>query len=311
MNWNGKNLLQKFLPLILKFSKNHSIYLIDNNSIDESVIFVKKNFPSIKIIQNLKNLGFTGGYNLGLKQVKEELFCLLNSDVRVTKNWIEPVVDLFKTNENIAAVQPKILDEKKHQYFEYAGAAGGKIDFFGYPYCRGRVLQRLEKDIGQYNEVVPIFWASGACFFIRNYIFWEFNGFDNDFFCHMEEIDLCWRINNSNKKIYYCGKSKIYHLGSETLKKNSEKKTFFNFRNNLFMILKNLPEYKFGYILLIRMIFDSILGVLFLFYGKPLQTSAIIKAYISFYKLFFLMYKKRKPGIKKYYQTFSIFTLKK
>lgn len=310
LNWNGQDLLQRFLPSVIEFSHGSSIYLIDNNSKDESVEFVRKQFSLVQIIQNSKNLGFTCGYNTGLKQVKEELLCLLNSDVKVTKNWIHPIINLFQKNDHIAVIQPKILSQKNREYFEYAGAAGGRIDFFGYPYCRGRILQRLEKDEGQYNDEVPIFWASGACFFIRSNVFWEFGGFDNDFFAHMEEIDLCWRINNANKKVYYCGKSTVYHTGAETLKKKSSQKTFLNFRNNLCMMLKNLPKYRWIYILFLRMMLDAILGVLFLFSGKLSHVFAIINAYLSFYKLFISMYKKRRPGIKKYYQTFSIFYCK-
>lgn len=307
LNWNGKKLLNTFLPSIIKFSKNHSIYLIDNASEDDSVQFVKKQYPLIKIIKNSTNLGFSNGYNVGLKQIKEEIFCLLNSDVQVTKNWIHPIINLFKHNEDIVVIQPKILNYYKTNYFEYAGAAGGKIDFFGYPYCRGRNLRKIEQDKGQYNDIVQIFWASGACFFIRKYTFWQFGGFDEFFFAHMEEIDLCWRINNANKKIYYCGISKVYHIGGQTLKTTSTKKIFLNFRNNLLMIIKNLPKYQWFYILIFRTIFDIIISVIMLFSGKRKHASAIIKAYLSFYKLFSLIYKKRIPGVKKYYQKFSIF----
>lgn len=311
LNWNGIKLLKCFLPSIVNFSKNHIIYLIDNASEDESISFVKKHFSNIRIIQNPLNLGFSGGYNLGLKQVKEDLLCLINSDVRVEKNWIKPIVKMFQNNKEIVIVQPKIINEKKPQYFEYAGAAGGQIDFFGYPYCRGRILNRSEIDKNQYEECAPIFWASGACFFIRKNIFWKFNGFDENFFSHMEEIDLCWRIHNSsNYKIYYCSKSKVYHLGAETLKKESAEKTFLNFRNNLYILLKNLPKYQWIHILFFRMIIDTIIGFSFFFSGKWIHTLSIIKAYFSFYKSFTLMYKKRNPGIKKYYQTFSVFILK-
>lgn len=309
LNWNGKKLLERVLPSIVKFSYGHPIYLIDNNSQDNSIKFVKKTFSSIQIIKNNKNFGFSGGYNLGLKQVKENYYCLINSDVYVIKNWIQPVINLFQKDKNIAIVQPKILNKKNPEYFEYAGAAGGKIDFFGYPYCRGRIFNQIEKDKGQYNDEVPIFWASGACFFIRKNVFWHFNGFDDDFFAHMEEIDLCWRINNnSNQKIYYCGKSKVYHIGASTINISAEK-TFLNFRNNLYMILKNLPKYQWIYILFCRIILDGVIGIIFLFSGQLSYTFSIIKAYLSFFKLFSLMYKKRNPGIKKYYQTFSIFNL--
>lgn len=307
LNWNGKKLLEKFLPSIIKFSNNHSIYLIDNASKDDSIEFVKQNFSLIKIIKHSDNLGFSKGYNIGLKYVKEEIFCLLNSDVQVTKNWINPIINLFKNNQDIVVIQPKILNYYKPNYFEYSGAAGGKIDFFGYPYCRGRNLNNLEQDIGQYNDIIQIFWASGACFFIRNNIFWKFGGFDECFFAHMEEIDLCWRINNFNQKIYYCGISKVYHIGAKTLQKKSTKKTYLNFRNNLCMIVKNLPNYQWVYIIILRTILDMIISIIIFFSGKKKHAYAIIKAYFSFYKLFTLMYKKRSPGISKYYQKFSIF----
>lgn len=311
LNWNGKNLLKKFLPSIIDFSKNHIIYLIDNNSQDSSVLFVNKYFPVVKIIKNPINLGFSAGYNLGLKQVKEKVFCLINSDVRVKKNWIEPIVDLFNKDKNIGIIQPKIINENNQKYFEYAGAGGGKIDFFGYPYCRGRILYKLEKDIGQYNDTIPIFWASGACFFIKKKLFWKFKGFDETLFAHMEEIDLCWRINNNfNNKIYYCGKSEVYHVGGATLNKYSRNKLFLNFRNNLFILLKNLPQYSWIYILLFRLFLDLMIGLLLLIFGKWSYICSIIQAYYSFCKNFFLIYKKRKPGKKKYYQTFSVFLLK-
>ena len=239
LNWNGKNWLEKFLPNVILHSGNTDIFVIDNASTDDSVSFLKEKFPAIKIVQNEKNYGFAGGYNEGLKKIEAEIYCVLNSDVEVTKNWINPVLDLFQSDLNIAAVQPKVLDYHRRNYFEFAGAAGGFIDNLGYPYCRGRVFEKTEEDKGQYDDETEIFWASGCCYFIRSKDFWEQKGFDERFFAHQEEIDLCWRLINSGKKIFYTAKSTVYHVGGGTLSKQSAEKTYLNIRNNLSMLLKN------------------------------------------------------------------------
>ncbi|MEG2509406.1 MAG: glycosyltransferase family 2 protein, partial [Chryseobacterium sp.] len=210
LNWNGKSWLEKFLPSVVKFSENTDIYIIDNHSNDDSIPYVNLQFPKVKIILNDKNYGFAGGYNEGLKSVEADIYCLLNSDVEVTENWINPVLNLFDSNSSIAAIQPKILSYNNKENFEFAGAAGGLIDNLGYPYCRGRVFDDVEKDLGQYNDETEIFWASGCCFFIRSEDFWQQKGFDERFFAHQEEIDLCWRLINAGKKIFYTGKSEIY-----------------------------------------------------------------------------------------------------
>ena len=225
LNWNGKNWLEKFLPSVISHSENNDIYIIDNASTDDSVAFLKLNFPQVKIIQNTENHGFAGGYNEGLKKIKADIYCLLNSDVEVTENWLNPVVDLFQKDLNISAVQPKILDFNRKNFFEFAGAAGGFIDNLGYPYCRGRIFDEIEEDKGQYDDETEIFWASGCCLFIRSADFWKQNGFYERFFAHQEEIDLCWRLKNDGKKIFYTGKSTIYHVGGGTLNKQSEQKT--------------------------------------------------------------------------------------
>ncbi len=191
LNWNGKNWLEKFLPSVIEHSKNSFIYVIDNSSTDDSVSFLRENFPTVKIIHNKENHGFAGGYNAGLKKIDHEFYCLLNSDVEVTENWLTPIQNIFASDPQIAAVQPKILDFNNRNYFEFAGAGGGFIDNLGYPYCRGRVFEKIEKDQGQYDDEVEIFWASGCCFFIRSEDFWAQNGFDARFFAHQEEIDLC------------------------------------------------------------------------------------------------------------------------
>ena len=244
LNYNGVDLLKKFLPSVINNSEKHQIYVIDNNSNDNSVDFVEKNFKEIIIIRNEENYGFAKGYNEGLKQINEEVVCLLNNDVEVTTNWLNPVLKTFQTEIETVVVQPKILDFKNKNMFEYAGAAGGFIDYYGYPYCRGRIFGEIEKDNGQYDDDIEIFWASGACFFIRKNVFDELNGFDENFYCHMEEIDLCWRIENLQKgyKKKFIHNCKVYHLGGGSLDYNDPKKLFYNVRNHKWMLIKNTNE---------------------------------------------------------------------
>lgn len=263
LNWNGKSWLEKFLPSVIQFSPKAEIYVIDNHSNDDSVSYLNQQFPTVKVVLNDKNYGFAGGYNEGLKQIDAEFYCLLNSDVEVTENWIDPVLNLFEKDSSIAAIQPKILSYDNREYFEFAGAAGGLIDNLGYPYCRGRVFDDVEKDLGQYNDETEIFWASGCCLFIRSENFWEQKGFDERFFAHQEEIDLCWRLINSGKKVFYIGKSSVYHVGGGTLNKQNAQKTFLNIRNNLSMMLKNLPFPKLIWILFLRMLLDGVASFYF------------------------------------------------
>ena len=218
----------------------------------------------------------------------------MNSDVEVTENWLSPIEKLFSENENIAIIQPKILDYNNKKMFEYAGAAGGFIDKYGYPFCRGRIFDSIEKDNGQYDDEKEIFWASGACFFIRSEVFWQAKGFDEDFFAHQEEIDLCWRIHHLDKRVFYTHNSTIYHIGGATLQIGNPKKTFLNFRNSLFLLLKNLPDYKWIGIIFLRLCLDGIAGIKFFIEGKWKHTLAIIKAHFSFYYHFLSFYKKRK-----------------
>jgi len=285
LNYNGESHLQTFLPSVVKYSTDHDIVVIDNGSSDGSLLFLSKNFPSVKIIRHEKNLGFCGGYNEGLKHIDSEIYVLLNSDVEVSENWLRPCISLLDSDESIAACQPKILSYLRKDQFEYAGAAGGFIDKFGYPFCRGRIFQKLEKDEGQYNEVVPVFWASGACLFLKAKVFQNLGGFDTRFFAHMEEIDLCWRIQNSGLKIYCNPESVVYHLGGGTLKKESPQKTYFNFRNNLLTILKNSSSAKLWQIIPARIFMDLLaLFVFTLRDGFP-HGMAVIKAYISVIRL--------------------------
>lgn len=307
LNWNGVLLLEQFLPSVVKNSSDAVIYVADNASTDTSITYVKAHFPSVRIIENKCNLGFASGYNEALKQVDTELYALVNSDIEVTENWLQPVLSTFLIEPNTAIIQPKILDFKNKEYFEYAGAAGGFIDQFGYPYCRGRIFDTVEKDFGQYNDNIEILWASGACFFIRSSVFKELKGFDDDFFAHQEEIDLCWRALNKGYQIKYISESVVYHVGGATLQQGNPKKTFLNFRNSLLMLTKNLPRNKLYSILLGRMVLDGIAGIQFLMKGKFNHFVAILKAHFSFYKLFLGHYKKRTNfHEQKYYQTKSI-----
>jgi GT2 family glycosyltransferase len=316
LNWNGASLLKQFLPSVIEYSQDASIYVIDNASTDNSVELLKKEFPSIQIIINKDNYGFAKGYNEGLRTIKEPYLALVNSDIEVTENWLKPIIRIFDNELNTAIIQPKILDYKKKTDFEYAGAAGGFIDKYGFPYCRGRIFEKLEKDNGQYNDEVEIFWASGACFFIRNSVFNKLNGFDNDFFAHQEEIDLCWRSFNDGNIAKYCGSSTVYHVGGATLDSGSPKKTFLNFRNSLFMLTKNLPRKNLLSILFIRLLLDGIASIRFLTQGKFKHIIAILKAHYSFYIGFRKHLKKRKERNKNnYFKTNSIvyqyFVLKK
>lgn len=284
LNWNGKNYLEKFLPAVIACSEDAQIIVADNNSIDDSVAFLQEKFPQVNVLELPKNYGFAQGYNEALKQVKAEIFVLLNSDVEVTPNWLTPCVNKLRSEEAIAVCQPKIKAFQQKEYFEYAGAAGGFIDKYGYPFCRGRVFEEIEEDSGQYDNEVEIFWASGACMFIKSEVFYQMEGFDGLFFAHMEEIDLCWRIQNNGKKIMVVPKAVVYHVGGGTLNKVKPYKTFLNFRNNLMMLYKNLPQKKRVKIVFLRLFLDGLAGVKFVLEGKFNHFFAIIKAHFAFYK---------------------------
>jgi len=307
LNWNGKKLLEHFLPSITEYSNQATVYVADNCSTDDSVAFVKTNFPTVKIIQNKENYGFAKGYNEALKSVEEDIFALVNSDIEVTKDWLQPIIDLYNSDSEIAIIQPKIKDFNDKSKFEYAGAAGGFIDKYGYPFCRGRIFDKIEEDTNQYNDVIDIFWASGACFFIKKEVFLKLNGFDSDFFAHQEEIDLCWRALNKGFLIKYCGYSTVYHIGGATLNASNPKKTYLNFRNSLLMLLKNIPKNRIFFIILTRLILDGIAGIKFLLEGKFKHFLAIINAHFSFYNMIFRTLKKRdKHQLNNYYYTKSI-----
>ena len=294
LNWNGKRFLSEFLPSLIRFAPAYSeIIIADNASSDHSVAFLKTNFPSIKIIQNRENGGFSKGYNDALKQVEAEYYCLLNSDVEVTENWIEPIINILDNQSEVAVVQPKILSYSNRKQFEYAGACGGFIDFLGYPFCRGRFFECLEEDEGQYNDATEVFWATGAALFVRSSIYHTLNGLDEDFFAHMEEIDFCWRAKNLGYKIMVEPKSVVYHVGGGTLPKKNSKKTYLNFRNNWFLLLKNLPKHKMLKVFLLRFPLDHIAALFFFAQGHYRDTWAVYRAQLSCLKQFGKIKQKR------------------
>jgi GT2 family glycosyltransferase len=308
LNWNGKELLKQFLPDIVKFSPDATIYVADNASTDNSIKYVTENFPEVKVISNKINGGFARGYNDALAHVDEDIFILLNSDVQVTPYWLEGILSILRTQEEVAAVQPKILNFQKPEYFEYAGAAGGYIDQFGYPYCRGRIFDSLEKDTGQYDDEAEIFWASGACMAIRKKVFYQVGAFDEDYFAHQEEIDLCWRLFNAGYKTQYTPASVVYHVGGATLNTMDPRKTFYNFRNSLFNLVKNLPTEKLVWVLPARMIMDGFAAIKFLFAKQNGHFTAVFKGHINFYQHFPLLLRKRNKSPKKlgYYSKISV-----
>ncbi|WP_316784459.1 glycosyltransferase family 2 protein [Pedobacter frigiditerrae] len=285
LNWNGKNLLEKFLPSVMQ-SKYQNLQIIvgDNASTDDSVEFIKTNYPQITVLTNDKNYGFAGGYNHILERVNADYFVLLNSDVEVPENWIKPVIDLMQSDEKIAVAQPKIKYQVEKDQFEYAGAAGGFMDLYAYPFCRGRIFDEVELDNNQYNSNTDIFWASGAAFFIKSKAWKEVNGLDADLFAHMEEIDLCWRLKNLGYRIVACADAEVYHLGGGTLNAINPFKTYLNFRNNLIIMQKNLPKGDAYTLIFARIWLDFAAWLRFLLKGKPKFTLAISKAHFHFFR---------------------------
>lgn len=284
LNWNGLELLKRFLPSLCKYtSEKYQIYIIDNCSEDDSVNFIKKNFERIKVIKLDKNYGYAKGYNIGLKNINAEIICLLNNDVEVSKNWTEPIIQQFKKEKNTAVIQPKLKNQEDKRYFDYAGAAGGFLDKYGYPYCNGRIYNVVDTDENQYEKIYDIFWASGACFFMRKKYFEAAGKFDEKFWAHMEEIDLCWRLKNMGFDIKYNYKSTVYHVNAATLKKENYRKTYYNFRNQLYMLTKNSCDNLF--LILFEKFFVDLLISLFILFTRGLKHFiAIIVAYFTFYK---------------------------
>jgi GT2 family glycosyltransferase len=278
LNYNGEKLLQQFLPSVIQYSSEAEIIIADNNSSDRSISFVQQTFPQIRIIQLDRNYGFCGGYNRALQLVVANYYVLLNSDIEVTSQWLDPMISLLDNDPSVAAVQPKVLSYHNKNKFEHAGAAGGFIDALGYPFCRGRIFDYVEEDQGQYNDQCEVFWATGACLMIRSEVFKKFGGFDEDFFAHMEEIDLCWKLQRTGQKVFYCGKSTIYHVGAGTLSYSNPKKVFLNFRNGLSLLFKHLNAGELLYKLPLRILLDVIAAFQFLIKGEARSFAAVIRA---------------------------------
>lgn len=284
LNWNGRKLLEKFLPALIKNTpaEEADIIVADNGSTDTSLSFLEQSYPSVRLIRLDKNYGFAEGYNRALAQLNHKYAVLLNSDVEVSGNWLTAAVDYLENHPEVAALQPKILSYHDKSAFEYAGACGGYLDIYGYPFCRGRIFNTVEKDSGQYDRAAEVLWASGACLFIRREDYLEAGGLDACFFAHQEEIDLCWRLRARGKKIVCLPQSTVYHVGGATLKMEHPRKTFLNFRNNLLMIYKNLPEKYYCRVMLYRTLTDCLAALQFLLKGCPANAFSVIKAHLDF-----------------------------
>lgn len=278
LNYNGAGMLRRFLPSVIEYSHEASIYVADNGSSDESCDVVRNEFPAVKLMVLDHNYGFAEGYNRALAQVDEEYAVLLNSDVEVTRGWLSPMTQFLDSNPEVAACQPKLLSFKQKDFFEYAGAAGGFIDKWGYTFCRGRIFNTVERDSGQYDDTTDVFWATGAALMIRNEVYKNNGGLDGRFFAHMEEIDLCWRLRSRGYRIACVPQSHVYHVGGATLKKENPQKTYLNFRNNLLMIYKNAPDCQLKKIMLFRKIFDNVAALKFLASGDYAAFKAVRKA---------------------------------
>lgn len=295
LNWNGEKFLRQFLSLVVQHSSDVAdVYVIDNDSKDNSVAYMEQSFPQVKIVILPKNYGFAGGYNHGLKDIPHEFYILLNSDVEVTPNWITPVINYIDSQHGMVACQPKIMDFHRKDWFEYAGAAGGYIDKDGYAFCAGRIFYEFERDEQQYSQNQEVFWASGAALFIKSSAWKEAAGLDEDFFAHMEEIDLCWRLKNRGYKIGACREAIVYHYGGGTLDRFSPFKTYLNFRNNLYMIVKNYRGANLFFKLIRRMTLDGLAAIRFITEGKIPFFLSVLKAHYSFYRNIGKLMKKRK-----------------
>lgn len=282
LNYNGAGMLRRFLPSVIEYSHEASIYVADNGSSDESCDVVRNEFPAVKLMVLDHNYGFAEGYNRALAQVDEEYAVLLNSDVEVTRGWLSPMTQFLDSNPEVAACQPKLLSFKQKDFFEYAGAAGGFIDKWGYTFCRGRIFNTVERDSGQYDDTTDVFWATGAALMIRNEVYKNNGGLDGRFFAHMEEIDLCWRLRSRGYRIACVPQSHVYHVGGATLKKENPQKTYLNFRNNLLMIYKNAPDCQLKKIMLFRKVFDNVAALKFLASGNYAAFKAVRKARRNF-----------------------------
>ena len=285
LNWNGSAMLQRFLPSVIRYSEEAEIIVADNGSTDHSIDILREKFPSVWILPFRENYGFAEGYNRAIQQIETPYVLLLNDDVEVTPHWLQPLLAFMNHHPEVAACQPKILSETQRELFEYAGACGGFIDHLGYPYCRGRIFNHVEKDRGQYDHVCPIFWATGAALLVRTDVYRKEGGLDKRFFAHMEEIDFCWRLHSRNYGIYCIPQSTVYHVGGGTLPKSHPRKTFLNFRNNLLMLYKNLPEERLNSTLRIRYFLDLVAALKMLLSGQVKESMAIVKALRTFFKI--------------------------
>ncbi len=294
LSYNGKLLHKDFFPLLVSQAKGlYDVVLIDNASTDDTLDYVQQNFPTVKTIKLEINKGFANGYYLGLKQVQAKYYVLLSADFEVTPNWITPLYNLMEQQPSLAACQPKIKYFKDKKMFEYAGAGGGFMDKWGYMFCRGRIFFTLEEDKNQYNDTIQTFWASGGCMFIRSDIYHRAGGLDKDLYAHMEEIDLCWRIQNMGYKIAYCGASTVYHIGGSVISYGSPQKIFYNYRNSLVLLTKNAPKRTLLWLLPLRLLLDGVAGIKALFAGNGKETFTILKAHLSYYTTLHLWLRKR------------------
>lgn len=298
LNFNTKQLLEKLVPFALQTNyPNFEVVVADNASSDDSAALVRQKFPQVKLIEIHENLGFAGGYNFALEKLDTEYWVLLNSDVEVDADWLTPMMNKCLSDPKVGCVQPKIKDYYHRDKFEYAGASGGFIDVFGYPFCRGRVFQELEEDKGQYNDALEVFWASGAALLVRAELYKKLGGLDADFFAHMEEIDLCWRVKNAGYTVWCSPESTVYHMGGGTLDSQSPRKTYLNFRNNLALILKNTTRWEGFKMIVVRLILDGVAGIVFLKNGKWKMTMAVVKAHWSFFGKLLYWSKKRSKNV--------------
>jgi GT2 family glycosyltransferase len=283
LNYNGRAFLERFLPTVLQHAGGHAVWVADNASTDDSLTYLNTAFPQVRVLQLPTNEGYAGGYNAALRQIEADYYCLLNSDVAVSAGWVQPILDLFAANPKVVACQPKIRAEAQPALFEYAGGAGGYLDWLGFAFCRGRLFDTLEPDTGQYDDTRRVFWASGACLFVRAAVFHATGGFDTSFFAHMEEIDWCWRVQRLGYEVWTCGQATVYHVGAGTLAKTNPQKTYLNYRNSLLMLYKNLPQRNLWPLLLLRLVVDGLSAGPLLLRGQWAAIWAIVRAHFAFY----------------------------
>jgi len=306
LNYNGRDYLNRFLPPLILHTPDAELVVADNASTDDSLELLKTKFPKVRRIEMSKNAGFAGGYNIALQEIKADYFVLLNSDVEVSKDWLTPMINFLDSNSMCAACQPKILDFNKQDHFEYAGASGGFLDMYGFPFCRGRVFEELEEDQGQYDAPIDISWASGACMMVRSNIFFDVGAFDEDFFAHMEEIDLCWRIQREGHSIKSIPASIVYHVGGGTLSKSSPFKTYLNFRNGLNLLVKNMPLSSLIWKFPLRVLLDWVAALKFLFEGGAPHALAVLRAHAKVVVGIFITLRKRRKPCKDITEHYSI-----